>query len=98
MGASASLPQARPELWTVADGQEQAGFFIQREGYQQQIALKRVDGSKLSRLNPRFFRKLGFERIGWPSCGSVTGELHRVLALYGEERDESVDGDEDNAV
>ena len=89
MGSAASLPNARPELWSTDDVKAQAEFFIKRDGYLDQIERKKVDGSKLSRLNPRLFKKLGFERIGWPSCGSVTGELRRIYRMYGEESDDS---------
>ena len=61
MGSAASLPNARPELWSTDDVKAQAEFFIKRDGYLDQIERKKVDGSKLSRLNPRLFKKLGFE-------------------------------------
>jgi hypothetical protein len=76
----------------VDDVAEQAQYYIEREGYVDQISLKHVDGAKITRLNPRFFRKLGFERIGWPSCGSITGELLRVKKIYGEDSDDSDGG------
>ena len=92
MGAAASLPAARPERWSVEEVAEQSEFYIAREGYVDQIMTKHVDGAKITRLNPRFFRKLGFERIGWPSCGSITGELLRVRKIYGEESEDSDGG------
>ena len=53
----------------------------------------KVDG-RLSRLNPRLFKKLGFER-SMASCGSVTGELRRIYQMYGEQSDDSEAADDE---
>ena len=88
MGARLStLPEARPEQWTVAEVAEIASHVhpVIADRYKEQVERTKLDGATLIGLTPADFKSLGFERIGWPSYRTCMADLAEIVALYGGE-------------